>query len=180
VAFGAGLLITNALISPHPNYAALGAALALVGIGIGITVVPVTSSVLTAVPSDRSGMAASVANTSREMGAVTGVAILGALVTSRLTADLGGQLQAMGVPAVFKSVIINGIETGQTPTPAQLATFPQIKQVYAAAYNAFGSGLHAALYLSAGLVLLAAVLAAVTLRDSGQEPGLTPEGSAAP
>jgi EmrB/QacA subfamily drug resistance transporter len=166
VAFGAGLLITNALISPHPNYVALGAALALVGIGIGVTVVPVTSSVLTAVPPDRSGMAASVANTSREIGAVTGVAVLGALVTSRLTADLGGQLQAMGIPAVFKSVIINGIMTGQTPTPEQVATFPQIKEVYAAAYNAFGTGLHAALYLSAGLVLLAAVLAAVTLRDS--------------
>ena len=42
-------------------------ALALAGIGIGTTVVPITSSVLAAVPPERSGMAASASNTSREM-----------------------------------------------------------------------------------------------------------------
>ena len=167
--YGAGLLLTNAFISPHPNYVGLDITLALVGIGIGVTVVPVTTSVLNAVPPDRSGMAASVANTSREMGAVTGVAILGALVSSRLVAELNTQLTALGVPAFYKPIIVNGIETGAQPTPAQLAAFPQIKQVYQAAYNAFGVGIHWALYLSAGLVLLAAVLTAIFLRDRPAE-----------
>jgi hypothetical protein len=52
----------------------LVAALALAGAGIGTTVVPATSSALTAVPAERSGMAASAANTSRGIGA----AVLGA------------------------------------------------------------------------------------------------------
>ncbi|HEX4831438.1 MAG TPA: MFS transporter [Trebonia sp.] len=163
--YGAGLLVTNAVISPRPAYAGLVLTLALVGIGIGVTVVPVTTSVLSAVPAERSGMAASVANTSREIGAVTGVAVLGALVSSRLVAVLGSQLNALGIPAAFKPVIINGIETGQTPTAAQLKAFPQITQVYDAAYNSFGIGLHWALYLSAALVLVAAALAALLLRD---------------
>jgi EmrB/QacA subfamily drug resistance transporter len=165
--YGAGLLLTNAFISPHPDYAGLVIALALVGIGIGVTVVPVTTSVLTAVPADRSGMAASVANTSREMGAVTGVAILGALVSSRLVAELSTQLSAIGVPDSFKPLIITGIETGQSATPAQVAAFgPVILKVYAAAYGAFGTGIHWALYLSAALVLVAAVLTAVVLKDN--------------
>jgi EmrB/QacA subfamily drug resistance transporter len=165
--YGAGLLLTNAFISPHPAYAGLIISLALVGIGIGVTVVPVTTSVLSAVPADRSGMAASVANTSREMGAVTGVAILGALVSSRLVATLSTQLTAIGVPASFKPLIITGIETGQQPTAAQVAAFgPDILKVYDAAYAAFGTGIHWALYLSAGLVLAAAVLTAVVLKDN--------------
>ncbi len=164
--FGAGLLITNAIISPHPPYAGLALSLALAGIGIGITVTPVTSAALGAVPPQRSGMAASSVNTSREMGAVTGVAILGALVSSRLNADLGGELQRLGVPLFYKSVIIQAIETGQTQVPAAYAAYKKIiDELFGAADGAFGSGLHAALYLAAGLVLLAGVLAAATLRD---------------
>jgi EmrB/QacA subfamily drug resistance transporter len=162
--FGAGLLLTTSLISPHPAYVPLGFALALAGLGIGITVVPVTSAVLDAVPPDRSGMAASAANTSREIGAVTGVAVLGALLSGRLSADLTGELQHLGVPLAFKSAIIQAIETGQTQVPAAYAGYKNlINELFGAAYGAFGSGLHATLYLSAGLVLFAAVLSAVTL-----------------
>jgi hypothetical protein len=41
-----------------------------------------------------------------------------------------------------------------------------VRQVIQAAYAAFQSGLHAALYLSAGLVLGAGILAALTLPGS--------------
>jgi EmrB/QacA subfamily drug resistance transporter len=170
--FAAGLLIANPLISQHPDYPALSAALALAGIGIGITVVPVTSAVLDAVPPDRSGMAASVANTCREIGAVTGVSVLGALVFARLSASLTTHLEQLQLPAAEKSaiiavkpLIIHAIETGQTGS-GQYASFGAIiQQVLGAAYAAFGDGLHAALYLAAALVLLAAALAAITLRD---------------
>src|SRR6185437_7727120 len=74
VLLAAGLFWTDGVLSPKPDYALLTVALA--GIGIGTTVVPITSSVLSAVPAERSGMAASASNTSREIGAVTGVAVL--------------------------------------------------------------------------------------------------------
>lgn len=166
--FGAGLLLANPLISPHPDYLLLALALALAGIGIGITVVPVTTAVLNAVPPDRSGMAASAANTSREVGAVTGVAILGALVFSQLNASLTTHLEQLGVPVAYKSLILAFIETGQVGTNINYSSYgPIVQKVIGAAYSSFGDGLHAALYLSAGLVLVAGVLAAVTL---GKEP----------
>jgi len=83
------------------------AALALAGIGIGTTVVPVTSSALSAVPPERSGKAASATNTSREIGALTGVAVLGSLVISRLHFSLTGQLNHLGIPAQFQTLVIN-------------------------------------------------------------------------
>jgi EmrB/QacA subfamily drug resistance transporter len=168
--FGAGLLTTNSVISPHPSYVGLTLALALAGIGIGMTVTPVTSAAMGAAPAARSGMAASVVNTSREMGAVTGVAILGALVSSRLSADLTGELQRLGVPLTYKPIIVNAIETGQTQIPAAFAAYKKtIEELFNAAFGAFGSGLHAALYLSAALVLLAGGLAAVTLRKESAQ-----------
>ena len=48
-------------------------------------------------------MAASATNTSREIGAVTGVAILGALVNAQLHSDLISRLNHLGIPANFQS-----------------------------------------------------------------------------
>lgn len=165
--FGAGLLLANPLINEHPDYPLLSLTLALTGIGIGITVVPVTSAVLDAVPPDRSGMAASSTNTSREIGAVTGIAVLGALVFSQLNTSLTTHLKQLGVPLVYKSLIIQFIETGQVVginANNYSTKNSEVAKVLGAAYTSFGDGVHAALYLSAGLVLLAGLLAAVTVR----------------
>ena len=122
-------------------------------------------TVLAAVPPERSGMAASAANTSREIGAVTGVAVLGSLVISQLRSSLTAQLHHLGIPAQFQALVINALETGQIPkNTTAYAGFGQIVQeVISAAYTAFHNGLHAALYLSAGLALAAGLLALITL-----------------
>jgi sugar phosphate permease len=142
-------------------------ALALAGIGIGTTVVPITTSVLSAVPPERSGMAASASNTSREIGAVTGVAVLGSLVYSQLHASLVAQMNHLGVPKAFQGLVVNAIETGQIPqnTGAYAGFGKLVQEVIGAAYTAFHDGLRAALYLSAALVLVAALLSFITLRS---------------
>jgi EmrB/QacA subfamily drug resistance transporter len=162
--FALGLLLTAVTISPHPSYLSLAAALSVAGIGIGSTVVPATSSALSAVPPERSGMAASTTNTSREIGAVTGVAVLGALVSARLSADIATRIQALGLPKSIDQIVINGVETGLEPsvghangagvTSGQLTYYREVIQ---AVYSAFESGLHAALYLAAVLVLVAGI-----------------------
>jgi EmrB/QacA subfamily drug resistance transporter len=169
--FAAGLLLTNAAISPNPPYLPVAAALALTGIGIGTCVVPVTSSVLGAVPPERSGMAASATNTSREVGAVIGVAVLGALVNGQLHAELSARLTHLGIPVTFQSIVIQALETGGVPTNgntssrAPVGEGKLVQEVINAAYSAFQSGLHDALFLSAGLMTGAALLALITLRD---------------
>ena len=158
---------------PHPGYAGLTVALGLAGLGIGTTVVPVTSAVLSAVPPERSGMAASAANTSREIGAVTGVAVLGSLVYSQLHASLVAHMTHLGVPAAFQGLVVNAIETGQIPqnTAAYAGFGKLVQEVIGAAYTAFHDGLRAALYLSAGLALLAGVLSFLTLRSPAAGEG---------
>jgi EmrB/QacA subfamily drug resistance transporter len=167
-----GLFLADGYLKPHPSYVPLVIALSLAGIGIGTTVVPVTSSVLSAVPAERSGMAASATNTSREIGAVTGVAILGSLVYSRLTASLNAQLNHLGIPASFHAQVFTAIETGAIPKNTNYGPFEHlVQEVIGAAYSAFHDGLHAALYLSAALALAAALLALITLRSHPVDTG---------
>jgi predicted MFS family arabinose efflux permease len=168
--FAVGLVLTNAVISPNPPFLPVALALALTGIGIGTCVVPITSSVLTAVPPERSGMAASATNTSREVGAVIGVAVLGSLVNGRLHSDLTARLNHLGIPQALQQVVIQGVETGAEPSngksssQAPAGELKLVQEVIHAAYSAFQSGLHVALYLSAGLMAGVAILALVTLQ----------------
>ena len=124
-------------------------------------------------------MAASAANTSREIGAVTGVAILGALVNAQLHSNLISGLRQLGIPANFQSIIINGIETGTVPSnghttsaggAAAAGHASLVQAVIRAAYSAFYAGLRAALFLSAFLVLAAGVFALVAL-GGRRQPG---------
>ena len=167
-----GLFLADGYLKPHPSYVPLVFALALAGIGIGTTVVPITSSVLSAVPAERSGMAASATNTSREIGAVTGVAILGSLVYSQLTNSLVAQLKHLGIPPSFQGTVITAIETGAIPKNTNYGPFEKlVKEVIGAAYTAFHNGLHAALLLSAALALAAGLLALITLRSQPVDAG---------
>jgi hypothetical protein len=134
------------------------------------------------VPARRSGMAASAANTSREIGAVLGVSILGSLVSPQLQTSLLSQLKHLGVPPTFNALILNALETGGVPPSgnsggaggaAGAGHASEVQQVISAAYGAFYTGLRAALVLSAILVLAAGLVTLVLLRrrDGTGDPG---------
>jgi EmrB/QacA subfamily drug resistance transporter len=159
---GAGILLSEVLLSSGTPSLWLMATLALAGFGFGSSVVPVTSVALGAVPPERSGMAASATNTSRELGAVFGVAVLGALVNAHLTSDLTFRLKAIHIPANFISIVISALETGTVPSGVKGGSSIEDK-VIVAAYAAFRSGLKVALLTAGIAMLVAAFIAAVTL-----------------
>lgn len=166
---GTGVLLSAVLLrSPHPSNW-LMATLALAGVGFGSAVVPVTSVALGAVPAERSGMAASATNTSRELGAVFGTAVLGWLVNSHLTSDLTHRLHALQIPANFISIVITALETGKVPAGVSGGS-SIVDRVIHAAYGAFRAGLETALVTAGAALLVAAVLAAASLRKSANRP----------
>ena len=164
-----GIVISSHLIGPHVYLPTLGWALTIAGVGFGIMLVPVTSTPLTVVRPEHSGMAASVTNTSREMGAVFGVAVLGSIVNSKLTGQLAARLKALGIPPNFQTVVIHAVDgggsglSGGAASKAEHSNDPKIaalaNKVVGAAYDAFGSGLHIALDISAILLVVGAVVA---------------------
>lgn len=177
----AGMFTTDAVLGPQVGYWPLAGALMLAGLGFGLALVPVTDAALAAVPPDRSGMAASATNTSRELGAVLGVAVLGAIVNAQLTGHLVAQLRRLGIPAEFQSIVIDGVtHGGLAGNPAQqgqaYGNNSLVTDVINAAYQAFYAGLHIALILAGAMLIAAAIVAAISTRRrvlgplSGNEP----------
>jgi predicted MFS family arabinose efflux permease len=165
----AGILMTDAVITPTVGFWPLGWTMMLAGAGIGIAMVPVTSTTLSIVPARSSGMAASATNTSRELGAVAGVAILGSVVNGQLTTNLVHRLTAIGIPKAFQSDVITAVTTGSFNDQAKRFSSNKaiqeiINKVVSAAYGAFGNGLDISLTVAGSLMIVSAVVAAVTVR----------------
>lgn len=168
----AGIALTGVLLTARPNFAGLVGAYVLAGVGFGVVVVPITSAVLGNVPAARSGMAASATNTARQLGVVVGVAALGAIVNSYVTHDFGRAL-ANSPSAGASGFIMGLIERGgpgargvDLAHPSQL-----IANLVDQAAAAFRSGLHAALWASALLLLLGAAYAALVPRGAFAREG---------
>ncbi|HXQ18374.1 MAG TPA: MFS transporter [Acidimicrobiales bacterium] len=167
---GAGVLLTDARLTPNSGLASIGWTMALAGIGFGMAIVPVTTSALAVIPPENSGMAASMTNTSRVLGAVAGVAVLGSVVNGQLTVDLVRRLTAIGVPKAFQSEVITAVTTGTFSQQAAAAaggnkSFEQIvNRVVTAAFGAFANGLDIALMMAASLMFVSALVALACLR----------------
>ncbi|MBW4078294.1 MAG: MFS transporter [Acidobacteria bacterium] len=164
-----GVILTDALIAPHAGISNVGWTMGIAGIGFGILVVPVTSLALTSLPAAHSGMAASTTNTSRELGAVAGVAILGSIVNGQLTVNLTNQLIAIGIPESYRAQIIAAVTTGSINAQEKglsgktsAAVQAIIDKVVAAAYQAFTHGLDFALGISFFLLIGSAALSYYT------------------
>ncbi|HEY2167732.1 MAG TPA: MFS transporter, partial [Jatrophihabitantaceae bacterium] len=163
-----GILLTRHDLTIAPSFDGLLISLGLAGLGFGIAVVPLTAAVLGYVPAARSGMAASATNTARQLGAVIGVAALGGLVTNHLTSDFGASLSSSGITGGGKNFILKMLETGgQGAAGIDIAhPSPIIKPLVDSATAAFRGGLHAALLVSAVLILVSAGVIALVPRSS--------------
>jgi EmrB/QacA subfamily drug resistance transporter len=177
-----GVLLTDIFIGPGADISTVGWTMGIAGIGFGTLVVPVTYSALASIPAAHSGMAASTTNTSRELGAVAGVAILGSIVNGQLTVNLTSRLIAIGIPAQFRTEIITDVSSGSISAQAKglsgrssKAVALIIHKVVRAAYAAFTHGLNLALTISFALLLLSAVVSYVTGTKDGTQ--MYPEDS---
>jgi EmrB/QacA subfamily drug resistance transporter len=167
---GIGIILTEVVLSPSSGLSSLGWTLPIAGAGFGIAIVPVTSTALSALPAEHSGMAASATNTSRELGAVAGVAILGSMVNGQLISSLVRQLDMIGIPKSFQDTVITAVTTGTFSSQAkQFRGTPAITkivhEVTQAAYVAFGHGLDVALSAAGAMMLACAMVALFTLRS---------------
>jgi EmrB/QacA subfamily drug resistance transporter len=81
IAAGGGLLLT---LDVDTSLVLVVAAYVVFGLGFGMVNAPITNTAVSGMPLAQAGVAAGVASTSRQVGSVLGVAVLGSLVTARL------------------------------------------------------------------------------------------------
>ena len=166
---GIGIILTEIVLKPSSGLSTLGWTLPIAGVGFGIAIVPVTSTALSALPPEHSGMAASATNTSRELGAVAGVAILGSMVNGQLISSLVRQLNLIGIPKSFQDTVLAAVTTGTFNAQARAfrstpAIDKIVHEVTQAAYVAFGRGLDVALSAAGAMMLTCGFVALLTMR----------------
>lgn len=133
--------------------------LPLVGAGMGLTLTPITATVIDRMPTRLAGLASGLTNTARELGGVLGVAVLGSVLSQQLRTSLTERLSHLGVPEAERASIVSAATAG---TGRQQRAAPPA--VTAAIHQAFVSGLHTAETVGAIVLAAAAVLAWFLLR----------------
>jgi DHA2 family methylenomycin A resistance protein-like MFS transporter len=99
---GVALLLLTRL-EPDTAYGSLWWNYAFFGVGIGLTLSPITAAVLASVPTQRAGLASGVVTTSRQIGSVLGIALLGALVQNQEARNLASGLGTLHLPEALSN-----------------------------------------------------------------------------
>jgi EmrB/QacA subfamily drug resistance transporter len=156
---GSGLLILSR-ISIETPYLLMAPVFAIMGIGIGSTMAPMTAAVMNAVGPERAGLGSATTNSAREVGGVFGIALLGTILTTKLNAALAPALGGLGLAPATQTAIEATASHG-TLDPSQLAELPvdQSAAVVAAFRDSWMIGFRVSLVV-AGLVLLVAAVVA--------------------
>jgi MFS family permease len=156
---GGGLLVLSRLSLETP-YLLMLPVFAVMGHGIGATMAPMTAAVMNAVGSERAGLGSAMTNTSREVGGVFGIALLGTVLTTRLRHVIEPALTPLGLSPQQQAAVAEAAGHGNID-PALLASLPSDQQsrVIDAFRASFMSGFRISLLIG-GLVLLTAAVVA--------------------
>ena len=97
IAAGMALLLD---LGPGTSFTRLAIALAVIGAGLGLVNPPITNTGVSGMPPAQAGVASAVISSTRQVGSVLGVAIMGDLVTTGVSSGLArGQTHAVALSA---------------------------------------------------------------------------------
>ena len=133
--------------------------------GMALTMTPLTTLIMSAVPISKAGMGSAMNDTTRELGGALGVAVLGSLVTSTYTSAVGEAFGAL--PEAQRSVAESGL-VGAFNVAGRLGTDGQ--GLIEAAKQAFVDGLGVAAIAGAVTVAGAAVVVSRLLPRQASRP----------
>ena len=170
---GSGLLIFSRLSIDTP-YLLMLPVFVIMGHGIGSTMAPMTAAVMNAVGPQRAGLGSAMTNTSREVGGLFGIALLG--TSTRLKATLEPSLVAIGLSRTAGADRERGRPGAARPVRARRSCPPEQQGAVAHAFReSFAGGFRVSL-LVGGIVLLVAAVVANRFIPAGARAGGPPGG----
>ena len=132
----------------------------VMGHGMGATMAPMTAAVMNAVGAQRAGLGSAMTNTSREVGGVLGIALLGTVLTTQLKDAFVPAVASLGLSAEQATAIGTAAGHGEITPSLLVGLSPdQIAGVQAAFVSSFMDGFHTALVIGGTVLLLAAIVA---------------------
>jgi EmrB/QacA subfamily drug resistance transporter len=154
---GSGLVLLGLLLTPTTPYWVMVPIFIMMGHGMGATMAPMTAAVMNSVGRERAGLGSAMTNTSREVGGVLGIALLGAILSSQIRSAFAPALASIGLSSQQAAVVAEGAKQGGLNL-AGLSP-DQAVAVKSAFDDAFMQGFRPALLFAGAVLLVAAFVA---------------------
>jgi predicted MFS family arabinose efflux permease len=151
----AGLLGTS-FFQTDTGYPQLAITMCVLAGGMALTMTPMTTQLMAAVPRDRAGMGSATNDTTRELGGALGVAVLGSVLASQYTSGIAPAVA--GLPAEMREVAEGSVGGVKGLIENGVIAGDQAASVLSTAKEAFVDGLTLAALLGAVVTIIAAVL----------------------
>jgi hypothetical protein len=138
----------------------------VLGFGMAVTVAPLTTTVINAVPAHRTGVASGINNAVASVGSLLLIAVLGTVALGRFERSLEQRLtQAEASPAV--RLAVHGAHGGFVipPLPASLSEEERAR-AHAIVANALLSTVRDALWIAAALAAVSALATVLLIKPS--------------
>jgi EmrB/QacA subfamily drug resistance transporter len=132
-------------------------AMSVVGTGIGLAMAPATQSIMSALPPAKAGVGSAINDTTRNLGSVLGIAVIGSIVTSAYRTALAPAHIAAGIPQAARESV------GAATQIARRLPHPIGHELATVAHHAFVHAADRGVLVAAGITIAGAIIAARTL-----------------
>src|SRR5918993_979621 len=148
-----GILLITSQVSTTTNWRTLLPGLLVTGTGMGMTFAPMTAAAMSQVPPRISGSASGILNTSRNIGQLLGIAVLGSVLQSRLGLHASAEFRSLPVAdRAIRDEIVQLVRDGRIeviPSVIPPAMRDQLPVVFDSMKQAFVLSMHETFYVGA-------------------------------
>jgi hypothetical protein len=156
------------------SYGKIVIAMCLSSLGMGFTMSPATNSVMGSIPVSQSGVGSAMNNTTRQVGAALGVAVLGTIGNATYLAKINAVQWPAQLPAQALEAIRGSIQGAHIV--AQNIPIPQLSKIIVDQSNmAFTSGSVRALLIGAFIMVASSIVTLIILPNRVRPPDMTDE-----
>jgi EmrB/QacA subfamily drug resistance transporter len=159
LALAALALYLQSTVTATSGYGDLLVPFMIMGLGMGLTMSPMSTAAMNAVSPDKAGVASGILSMSRMVGGTFGVAAIGALFQSLMKDRLATDLRGLHLSAAQHQHIVDGVGIGQSGHALRGLDPSTAQQAGRAMKDAFVHGLSGGLKLSTAVAAAGAVLA---------------------
>jgi len=152
-------------ITVDTGYGTLLPAFAILGLGMGFVMAPMSTAAMNSVRPEKAGAAAGMLAMSRMVGGTFGVAALGALFSYLSANRLAESLAGTGVTAAQRERLVEELGSGSGEQALQGLDPATSQQVGRAVKDAFVHALSNGMWFATGLTLFGALTAALLIRE---------------
>ncbi len=161
-------LFLQSQVTVHTGYATLLPAFMIMGLGMGLTMSPMSTAAMNAVTRDKAGAASGILSMFRMVGGTFGVAAIGALFQSLARSRIDARLSGLHLPGSVRSQLVDNLGAGAGSKMLHGMDPQTAGRVGAAMKDAFIHALTGGLTLSCACAAAGAVLAFVMVEPKSK------------